>query len=74
MAHHGSRDQDSALAALLDPAITLVSVGADNSYGHPTAEAIALYEDLGTHLWRTDLHGTIRIVLEDGSAVVEAGR
>lgn len=74
MAHHGSRDQDAALAALLDPAITLVSVGADNGYGHPTEEAIALYEDLGTRLWRTDLHGTIRIVLEDGSAVVEAGR
>ncbi|MGM0385117.1 MAG: ComEC/Rec2 family competence protein [Actinomycetota bacterium] len=74
MAHHGSRDQDPALATLLDPAITLVSVGADNAYGHPTVEAMALYEGLGTRLWRTDVHGALRVTLEDGTAVVEAGR
>lgn len=74
MAHHGSRDQDPALAALLDPAITLISVGEDNPYGHPTPEAIALYGDLGSRIWRSDKHGTVRVLLGDGHAVVEAGR
>jgi competence protein ComEC len=73
MAHHGSKFQDPALAALLDPAVTLVSVGEDNSYGHPAPEAIELYEGVGTSLWRTDVDGEIRIAFKGGNAVVDGG-
>lgn len=74
MAHHGSRDQDPTLAALLDPAITVISVGADNTYGHPAPEAITLYEEQGSRVWRTDWHGHLRISLDGETATVVAGR
>jgi len=72
MAHHGSRDQDQALARLLDPAITLVSVG-ENGYGHPTAEALSLYEGLGSALWRTDEDGAVVVTFDGTRAVVASG-
>lgn len=73
MAHHGSRDQDATLARLLDPAITLVSVGAQNPYGHPTSEALSLYADLGSRIWRTDRDGAVRILLDGTGAVRDGG-
>ena len=40
VAHHGSADQDPALYALAEPALALVTVGADNTYGHPRREIL----------------------------------
>ena len=42
VAHHGS--DDAGLGALLDrtrPRLAVISVGADNPYGHPTAGTLA---------------------------------
>ena len=36
--HHGSRHQDLAWLASLGASFAVVSVGADNDYGHPAAE------------------------------------
>jgi competence protein ComEC len=58
VAHHGSAD--AGLAALLDrsrPAVALVSVGADNPHGHPTAETLETLADHGICTLRTDLAG-----------------
>jgi len=62
MAHHGSRSQSAALARRLSPRVTLVSVGADNTYGHPTDDALALYASVGSALVRTDECGTAALV------------
>ncbi|MGH8967222.1 MAG: ComEC/Rec2 family competence protein, partial [Actinomycetes bacterium] len=62
MAHHGSRSQSEALARLLSPRVTLVSVGADNTYGHPTDAALALYGSVGSAVVRTDECGTAVLV------------
>lgn len=62
MAHHGSRSQSDALAGHLSPRVTLVSVGADNTYGHPTDDALALYASVGSALVRTDECGTAALV------------
>jgi len=62
MAHHGSRSQSAALAHLLSPRVTLVSVGADNTYGHPTDDALGLYAATGSALVRTDQCGTAALV------------
>ena len=35
MPHHGSAHQDEPWLLSLEPAVVLVSVGADNDYGHP---------------------------------------
>lgn len=70
MAHHGSRTQDPALAHHLSPAVTLVSVGADNTYGHPTDSALDLYASTGSVVLRTDTCGTVGLVVRDGETLV----
>ncbi|MFE6970746.1 ComEC/Rec2 family competence protein [Isoptericola sp. NPDC057653] len=62
MAHHGSRSQSEALARHLSPRVTLVSVGAGNTYGHPTDDALDLYASVGSALVRTDECGTAALV------------
>ena len=58
--HHGSKY--STCEELLDataPDAAVISVGADNSYGHPTREVLDRLEAAGCAIFRTDLHGTI---------------
>ncbi|MDM4761804.1 ComEC/Rec2 family competence protein [Galbitalea sp. SE-J8] len=57
VAHHGSRDQDPELYARAAAAVGLIGVGADNDYGHPTAELLATLASVGTSALRTDLDG-----------------
>jgi competence protein ComEC len=60
VAHHGSAT--SSTAAFLDavrPRVALVSVGTDNSYGHPSQEVLQAFDARGAHLLRTDDDGTI---------------
>ena len=75
VAHHGSATATSA--ALLEaarPAIALVSVGADNDYGHPAPSTLARLHDAGARVYRTDLHGTVVVDLRvDGLAVHASG-
>ncbi len=59
MAHHGSRDQSAQLYQELGSSIGLVSVGADNGYGHPTDAALGMLTAAGTQPLRTDELGTI---------------
>ena len=40
MPHHGSAHQDEDWLLPLDPGLVLVSVGADNDYGHPARAAL----------------------------------
>jgi competence protein ComEC len=63
MAHHGSASQSGRLAALLHPSVALISVGADNTYGHPTDKAMTMYANLGTKEVRTDRCGTAILVI-----------
>ncbi len=62
VAHHGSRDQHDALTQQLGARWALVSVGADNSYGHPASSTLAGLNEAGGHILRTDRHGSIALV------------
>ncbi|MEY3888990.1 MAG: hypothetical protein RI931_112 [Actinomycetota bacterium] len=66
VSHHGSADQYPELIEALGPDLALVSVGADNSYGHPTLRTIGLLEKLGTRIFRTDLSGDLAVSISDG--------
>lgn len=58
--HHGSRAAlDEPLAQALNPRIALVSVGADNSYGHPAPQTLAYLEEVGAEVYRTDRDGDV---------------
>jgi competence protein ComEC len=64
--HHGSKTgMTQGFVDWLKPAIAVISVG-KNSYGHPSAEAIAMLQTIGSDIHRTDKEGDIDIV-SDGS-------
>ncbi len=61
VAHHGSADMLPELYESLNPSIALVSVGANNSYGHPTKRTLDLLDDIGSKILRTDQLGAIAV-------------
>jgi len=71
--HHGSRYSSNAgfVNAIL-PRVSFVSVGWDNPYGHPTAEAMARIAGTGSAIWQTEDPGTqqelgdIELTSDDG--------
>jgi competence protein ComEC len=74
VAHHGSTD--AGLDALLDrtvPRLAVVSVGADNPYGHPTPETLATLAEHGIPTLRTDQAGDVAINVKAGGWSVESG-
>lgn len=75
LAHHGSRTSStSPFLDAVSPRIGVVSVGAGNSYGHPSPETLRAFADRGVPLLRTDRDGTL-VVSTDGRIVdVEVGR
>jgi competence protein ComEC len=66
VAHHGSENQDPAFVAATSARIAVISVGADNDYGHPSPRTLALLRQLGAQIYRTDLDGDIAIVVRAG--------
>ena len=76
VAHHGSANGTSAgWIAATKPQAAVISVGAGNSYGHPSAPVIAEWENAGARVYRTDRDGTVFVVAnEDGSFVITTDR
>ena len=72
--HHGAKNGDAGNTAWLDlvmPENVVVQVG-PNSYGHPTAEALATYDLYTSHVWRNDDDGRVRVeVWESGGYTME---
>ena len=74
VAHHGS--EDPGLGALLDrttPRLAVISVGAGNPYGHPTASTLAELTQHGVQTLRTDRRGNIELDVDKDSFVVQTG-
>jgi competence protein ComEC len=68
--HHGSRYQDPAFLTGTGARLAVISVGEDNSYGHPAPETLDLLEDAGMLVRRTDRSGDVAIVVVDGQLTV----
>ncbi len=67
VAHHGS--VDAGLAELLErtrPRLAVISVGADNPYGHPTPSTLATLSSHGVPTLRTDRDGTVVLEVRRG--------
>jgi competence protein ComEC len=61
VAHHGSSYQDPALFARVRPRLALISVGAGNPYGHPSARTVTELRALGAVVLRTDTDGSVAV-------------
>lgn len=62
--HHGSRTSTTPeFLALAQPQDAVISVGANNTFGHPRAEVIARLAAGHTHVYRTDRMGATTFLL-----------
>ena len=59
--HHGSRTgYDEVFYEGVRAETAIISVGANNSYGHPVGKVVEYWQETGT-VFRTDMHGAITI-------------
>ncbi|WP_223760621.1 lamin tail domain-containing protein [Myxococcus sp. RHSTA-1-4] len=53
--HHGSSSSSNAtFLGITKPLVSFISVGFDNSYGHPTVEALTRLANVGSDVWQTE--------------------
>jgi competence protein ComEC len=73
--HHGSRDAvSSPLLDELHPGLAVISVGKDNTFGHPDPSTIALLRAAGETVARTDQSGWVSLRVTDGAIAVSMER
>ncbi|MFC1700723.1 ComEC/Rec2 family competence protein, partial [Patescibacteria group bacterium] len=59
--HHGSKNSNSQnFIQKVNPEISVISAGVDNSYGHPHQDTLDRFKQ--TLIYRTDKHGDIRMI------------
>lgn len=62
--HHGSRDYDDTFVKAVSATWGIISVGADNNYGHPAAQTLKSLARAETTVLRTDKQGSIALSLD----------
>lgn len=68
--HHGSNTSTGyRFLYEIDPAFAVISVGKDNSYGHPYDEPMSRLRDADVTIYRTDEMGTV-IAVSDGKNIM----
>lgn len=68
VSHHGARNGGLETAQAVQPRLSVISVGADNDYGHPHEQITGALQRRGPVV-RTDQHGTAVLSLRDGALV-----
>ncbi len=65
--HHGSKTSSGEkFIQIVQPEVSIISCGYQNSYGHPHAQVLEVLEEVKSKIWRTDLQGAIRIRKKKG--------
>lgn len=72
--HHGSPDADPTFLSATAGRVALVSVGADNTYGHPSPWVIEALSGAGSHVLRTDTCGAVAVRRVPGTGGLEVTR
>lgn len=68
-AHHGARNGlTPGWLLATDPAVVVISVGADNAYGHPDPWALRYYQLKKREVYRTDRDGTVYVTVDRAGA------
>ena len=72
VAQHGSKYATSdAFLAKTTPEIAIISVGANNRYGHPTERVLRSLDEIGAKVYRTDESGCITVWLSERRTTVQ---
>ncbi len=70
--HHGSRTSTGEqLLQMITPGVAIISVASDNSHGLPDEDVLARLEKFEVTVYRTDLHGDIRVMSDGGEPTVD---
>ncbi len=70
--HHGSKSSSSlVLLEALNPKAAFISVGSNNWFGHPNPDVLSRYRQKHVLVYRTDIHGTIRLRIGDHESRVD---
>lgn len=73
--HHGAKTSSTVpFLEAVNPQIVVISVGADNRFGHPSPEVLARYAERGLTVLRTDERGTIEFSTDGERLWVETAR
>ena len=59
--HHGSAQFVPELPAAVRPELALIGVGRDNSFGHPSVQAVAAWQQIGAQVFATAQSGDIAV-------------
>lgn len=63
--HHGAGSSSApSFIKAVSPEIAIISCGKDNSYGHPDYETLAILNEVGADIYRTDEQGTIQVTAD----------
>ncbi len=69
--HHGSADSTTyPFLREIMPTYAIISVGENNSYGHPTEEVLSRLRDADVKIFRTDLQGDIIAVSDTKNVTI----
>lgn len=72
VAHHGSSNRDDEVLRDLQAPVAVISVGADNDYGHPAPSTVHELQTEGARVLRTDLDGDVAVAKADDGTVLVA--
>jgi competence protein ComEC len=64
--HHGSRYTAVEFLSAVRPRVAMISVGAQNNYGHPNRQVLGALAASGCELLRTDLQGDLAVTTGNG--------
>ena len=68
--HHGAGSaSSSSFIKEVSPDIAVISVGEGNSYGHPHADTLAILNEVGAKIYRTDEQGTIVVTADQNKKI-----
>ncbi|ADH66132.1 ComEC/Rec2 family competence protein [Nocardiopsis dassonvillei] len=70
--HHGAGSQEPAFLEATDPVVSVTSVGADNTYGHPAPFTWNILERVARVNLRTDRDGDVAVLDGGGSGPGQA--
>ena len=67
--HSAGSASSSGFIKAVSPEVAVISVGEGNSYGHPHADTLAILNEVGAKIYRTDEQGTIVVTADQNKKI-----
>lgn len=70
--HHGSRHSlEPVFMEKIAPEVVVITVGENNSFGHPSGEVVNYWQERNVPVYRTDRHGAVKMKSDSRGLWVE---